>query len=39
VQADETIRHDPGAIAAVAVELAQRGRRRRRKLISMKAAL
>jgi uncharacterized cofD-like protein len=39
VQADQRIRHDPGAIAAVAVELAQQGRRRRRKLISMKAGL
>jgi len=38
-QADEIIRHDPGAIAAVALELAQRGRRRRRKLTSMNAAL
>jgi hypothetical protein len=36
-QPDETIRHDPGSIAAVAVELAQRGRRRRRKLTSRKA--
>ena len=39
VQADERIRHDTGAIAAVALELAQRGRRRRRKLTSMKANL
>jgi uncharacterized cofD-like protein len=39
VQADERIRHDTGAIAAVALELAQRGRRRRRKLTSMKATL
>ena len=38
-QVDEKIRHDPGAIAAVALELAQRGRRRRRKLTSMKANL
>jgi len=38
-QADQAIRHDPGAIAAVALELAQQGRRRRRKLISMKAGL
>ena len=36
---DERIRHDPGAIAAVALELAQRGRRRRRKITSKKAAL
>jgi uncharacterized cofD-like protein len=38
-QPNEAIRHDPGSIAAVAVELAQRGRRRRRKLTSRKAHL
>jgi uncharacterized cofD-like protein len=31
-RADEKIRHDPGVIGAIALELAQQGRRRKRKL-------
>ena len=31
-KAGEKIRHDPGAIGAVTLELAQQGRRRKRKL-------
>jgi hypothetical protein len=38
-EGDEKIRHDPGAIAAVAIELAQQSRRRKRKITSMKAGL
>jgi hypothetical protein len=38
-EGDEKIRHDPGAIAAIAIELAQQSRRRKRKITSMKAGL
>ena len=38
-QSGEAVRHDPGVTAAVAVELAQRGRSRKRKLTSRAAIL